>query len=76
MKGCEKFQENLNHGFRFGLPKNGEITLSGKEGQNFIGFSSISLGFFCLKDKFLGQKTDTAVSSPATFGGTELETKS
>ena len=26
------------------------------------------IGLFCLKDKLLGQKTDTAVSSPETEG--------
>ena len=34
MKGCEKFHQNLNRGFRFSLPKNCKISLSRREGQN------------------------------------------
>ena len=35
VKGCGKFQENLNRGFQFSLPKKCEIPSSGQEGQNF-----------------------------------------
>ena len=32
LKGYEKFQQNLNRGFQFSLPKNGEISFSKQEG--------------------------------------------
>ena len=46
LKGSGKFQQNLNRGFLFSQPKNGEIS-------DFIGW-------FYLKDKLLEQKSDTA----------------
>ena len=35
MKGCGKFQQNLNPGFQFSLTRNGEIAASRRQGQNF-----------------------------------------
>ena len=35
VKGCEKFQQNLNCGFQFGLAKKGQIYSNRLEGQNF-----------------------------------------
>ena len=35
MKSCGKFQPNLNPGFQFSPPRNGKISWSRREGQNF-----------------------------------------
>ena len=64
VKDWEKFQQNLNRGFRFSLPKNDGISWSRRENQNFSNF----IGWFCVKDKLLGQKIERTVYFSDTDG--------
>ena len=49
MKGCAKFQQNVNRGFRFSLPENGEISwCRDEEILPFFGTLNLKPGFrFC-----------------------------
>ena len=74
--GHGNFEQNQNCGFQFSLHKNSEISSSRQEGPKWVNFLAVGektkisnvIGWVCIKDKFLEQKTERAIYCPNTEG--------